>query len=74
MSMYDFIIFDLDGTLSDSIVGITRSINYSLSHHGYGEHSITKLLKYMGPPIVSNIFSPYGLIRPGPYQQPGHHV
>jgi phosphoglycolate phosphatase len=49
--MYDFIIFDLDGTISDSIVGITRSINHSLSHHGYGEHSIADLLKYMGPPI-----------------------
>ncbi len=49
--MYDFIIFDLDGTLSDSIIGITRSINHSLSYHGYGEHSITNLLKYMGPPI-----------------------
>jgi phosphoglycolate phosphatase len=49
--MYDFIIFDLDGTVSDSIVGITRSINHSLRHHGYAEHSTANLLKYMGPPI-----------------------
>ena len=49
--MYDYIIFDLDGTISDPVVGITRSINHSLLHHGYDEHSIADLSKYIGPPI-----------------------
>ncbi|MGI0014975.1 MAG: hypothetical protein ACREBU_16265, partial [Nitrososphaera sp.] len=29
------VLFDLDGTLSDPLVGIGRSINYALSHFGY---------------------------------------
>ena len=31
----DCVIFDLDGTLSDPQVGIARSINYALAHHGF---------------------------------------
>jgi phosphoglycolate phosphatase len=49
--MYDYILFDLDGTLSDSAVGLVRSINHSLMIHGYAEQSTTDLLKYFGPPI-----------------------
>ena len=49
--MYDYIIFDLDGTLSDSAFGLVRSINHSLSVHGYAEQLIPDLLKYFGPPI-----------------------
>ncbi|MEW6185964.1 MAG: HAD family hydrolase [Thermodesulfobacteriota bacterium] len=49
--MYDYIVFDLDGTLSDSAVGIGRSINHSLMVHGYAEQSIADLLQYFGPPI-----------------------
>jgi phosphoglycolate phosphatase len=49
--MYDYIIFDLDGTLSDSAVGLVRSINHSLKVHGYAEQSTADLLQYFGPPI-----------------------
>jgi phosphoglycolate phosphatase len=49
--MYDFIVFDLDGTLSDPAEGITASINYSLIHHGYKEAPRIELLKYIGPPL-----------------------
>ncbi len=49
--MYDYIIFDLDGTISDPVVGITKSINHSLLHHGYDEQSMSGLSKYIGPPI-----------------------
>lgn len=49
--MYDYILFDLDGTLSDSAVGLVRSINHSLKVHGYAEQSIADLLPYFGPPI-----------------------
>jgi phosphoglycolate phosphatase len=49
--MYDYLIFDLDGTLSDSAIGIARSINHSLNYHGYAEQSASNLIKYFGPPI-----------------------
>ena len=34
---YDLILFDLDGTLSDPLVGIGRSINYALASFGHAE-------------------------------------
>jgi phosphoglycolate phosphatase len=49
--MFDYIVFDLDGTLSDSIVGLTRSINHSLRIHGFDEMAGADLLKYIGPPL-----------------------
>jgi phosphoglycolate phosphatase len=55
--MYDYILFDLDGTLSDSAVGLVRSINHSLMVHGYAEHSTTDLIKYFGPPIDHTFLS-----------------
>jgi phosphoglycolate phosphatase len=55
--MYDYIIFDLDGTLSDSAVGLVRSINHSLVYHGYAEQPFPDLLKYFGPPIDQTFLS-----------------
>src|SRR5687768_1552988 len=48
---YDLVVFDLDGTLSDPLQGIGRSINYALSHFGYEELDISQLGQYIGPPI-----------------------
>jgi phosphoglycolate phosphatase len=45
------ILFDLDGTLSDPQVGITRSINHALRTHGYAERSVAELLPCIGPPL-----------------------
>lgn len=46
-----FIIFDLDGTISDPKDGIVGSINYSLAVHGFVERSDNELIKYIGPPL-----------------------
>lgn len=35
MTATSFLVFDLDGTVSDPAVGVGRSINYALEHHGY---------------------------------------
>lgn len=45
------ILFDLDGTLSDPQVGITRSINHALRTHGHAERSVAELLPCIGPPL-----------------------
>ncbi|NLD37784.1 MAG: HAD-IA family hydrolase [Desulfatiglans sp.] len=45
------VIFDLDGTLSDSAEGIIRSINYALPKLGYDEQKREDLLQYIGPPL-----------------------
>jgi phosphoglycolate phosphatase len=43
--------FDLDGTLSDPLVGIGRSINYALSSLGYEPLELAQLAVHVGPPL-----------------------
>ncbi|HEX7591626.1 MAG TPA: HAD hydrolase-like protein [Candidatus Limnocylindrales bacterium] len=45
------VMFDLDGTLSDPLVGIGRSINYALSSLGYEPLELAQLAVYIGPPL-----------------------
>lgn len=47
----DLILFDLDGTISDPIVGIARSINHALTALGFEEVSESRIAKYIGVPI-----------------------
>jgi phosphoglycolate phosphatase len=46
-----FLLFDLDGTLSDPQDGITRSINHALRTHGHAERPPQDLLACIGPPL-----------------------
>lgn len=48
---YSTLIFDLDGTLSDSSTGIARSINYALQHFGVPEMHEADLQPLVGPPL-----------------------
>ncbi len=50
---YEYLIFDLDGTISDPKDGITRSLNYALSAHGFEEQYEEALSKFIGPPLDS---------------------
>ena len=45
------LLFDLDGTLSDPGVGITRSIQYALMKLGREPPPGESLVKYIGPPL-----------------------
>ncbi len=47
----DLILFDLDGTISDPIIGIARSINHALTALGFEEVSESRIAKYIGIPI-----------------------
>ena len=40
---HDLVLFDLDGTLSDPLVGIGRSINYALAHFGHAPLELADL-------------------------------
>lgn len=51
MSKYDLVLFDLDGTLTDSKEGIIRSLQHALSFYGI-EKSVDELMKFIGPPIA----------------------
>ena len=48
---HDFLLFDLDGTLSDPLEGISRSINYALTSFGYKPRDANELAAYVGPPL-----------------------
>lgn len=45
------LIFDLDGTLSDPLLGMAKSINYALSIHGFEQRPVDELAQYIGPPL-----------------------
>ena len=45
------ILFDLDGTLSDNYVGISRSIRHALERMGAPAPAATELRTCVGPPL-----------------------
>ncbi len=47
----NFILYDLDGTLTDPKVGITKSIKYALAHFGIDVEDLNELTKFIGPPL-----------------------
>lgn len=48
---YKYVLFDLDGTLTDSAEGIIRSILYALEKHGVKADG-ADLMQYIGPPLA----------------------
>ena len=61
MGRYTTILFDLDGTLTDPQVGITKSVQYALRHMGIDEPDRTKLIPFIGPPLIESFRIFYGL-------------
>ncbi len=55
-----FLLFDLDGTLTDPAPGITHSVQYALKRFGIEENDRQKLLSYIGPPLLDS-FKGYGM-------------
>ncbi|MET3193957.1 phosphoglycolate phosphatase [Bacillus sp. OAE603] len=51
MKNYEYILFDLDGTLTDPKEGIINSIEYALRKMGKQEIQELELLTFIGPPI-----------------------
>ena len=49
--MYQYIFFDLDGTLTDSKEGILNCIRYALEKLGEPVPGEAELLKFIGPPL-----------------------
>ena len=49
--MYDTVIFDLDGTLSDNSEGIIASIGYALDRMGREKPGAETIRRFIGPPL-----------------------
>jgi phosphoglycolate phosphatase len=48
---YSYLLFDLDGTLTDSGEGIMRCVQYALEKFGIREQDVRKLRRFVGPPL-----------------------
>lgn len=60
MARKQFILFDLDGTLTDPMIGITKSVQYALEHYGIIENDLKKLTPFIGPPLKDSFMKYYG--------------
>ena len=56
---YDFVLFDLDGTLTDPFLGITNSVIYALEKYGISAEA-EELKAFIGPPLVDSFREFYG--------------
>ncbi len=59
--MYKYLLFDLDGTISDSGPGITKSVQYGLEKIGITEPDLNKLRAFIGPPLRESFKNFYNL-------------
>ena len=48
------VFFDLDGTLTDSMPGITRGVQYALKHYGIHVDDLSVLKPFVGPPLFDS--------------------
>ena len=56
----EYLLFDLDGTLTDSQEGITRSVAYALEGFGIQETDVASLRRFIGPPLDDSFREFYG--------------
>lgn len=61
--MYQNLLFDLDGTLTDPGVGITNSVVYALEKYGIKTDDRTQLYKFIGPPLQDSFEQFYGFSK-----------
>lgn len=54
------LLFDLDGTLTDPMEGITKSVQFALKKQGIIEEDLWNLTKFIGPPLMDSFQKYYG--------------
>ncbi len=59
MKRYQYILFDLDGTITDPGLGITNSVMYALNKFGISDKR-ENLYKFIGPPLAQSFQTYYG--------------
>ena len=58
--MYQYVLFDLDGTLTDPGLGITNSVMYALRKFGINVSDRSQLYPFIGPPLRDSFRVYYG--------------
>lgn len=59
--MKKYILFDLDGTLTDPKEGITKCVQYALDYFGIHEEDTDSLTKFIGPPLEDSFKQYYNM-------------
>lgn len=63
IDMEKLILFDLDGTLTESGEGIMKSVQYALGKMGKPEPDLQKLRVFIGPPLLEQFMKYAGMSR-----------
>jgi len=70
---YQNILFDLDGTLTDPRLGITRSVQYALGKLGVDEPDLVALEHFIGPPLLEHFMHAYGFDEARAWEALNHY-
>lgn len=63
MNQYEYLLFDLDGTLTDSGDGIINSVLHALKKRGIETQDRASLRVFVGPPLLDSFAQYYGMDR-----------
>lgn len=65
--MYKYVLFDFDGTVYDTVEGITKSVQYALAKHGIAAE-LEELRCFAGPPLVDKFMEVYAVTEAQAHQ------
>lgn len=60
LKKYGTFLFDLDGTITDSGIGVTNSVTYALKKYGIEVPDRSELFRFIGPPLIDSFMRFYG--------------
>ena len=60
--MFKYILFDFDGTVFDTVEGITKSVRYAINLRGM-DAELESLRCFAGPPLVDMFMEHFGFTR-----------
>ncbi len=63
MAQFHYLLFDLDGTLTDPKPGITGCVAYALESYGIHVNDLDTLTCFIGPPLIDSFMEYYGFSR-----------
>lgn len=63
MTNYEYVLFDLDGTITDPGIGITNSVMHALDKYGIKVSDRSELYKFIGPPLWESFGKYYGFSK-----------
>ncbi len=72
MDKFKFLLFDLDGTVTDSGPGIMKAAQIALSRYNIEEADAERLRLFVGPPLDKSFIERYGFSKEQAWEAIGH--